>query len=168
MTLTRRTAWTSTLAGSALLAGCDLAAEEDPAESPASPATDAGPDADAHLVDTVVDDVTAILLLVAAARKREPRLRRDLAGLERMHEGHLEALGATGRGRTGQDESAGRDAAAALKLVRRRELAHQRQLVDHAVAARSGQLAGLLASMSAAVAQELSPLPGTPSTGAGR
>lgn len=166
MTLTRRTAWSSALTGTALLAGCDLTAGQDPAESTASPATDAGPDADADLVDAVVDDVTAALLLVAGVRTREPRLRRDLAGLERMHEGHLAALGATGR--TGQDEPAGRDAAAALKLVRRRELTHQRQLVDHAVAARSGQLAGLLASMSAAVAQELSLLPGEPRTGAGR
>ncbi len=157
MTLTRRTAWSSVLAGTALLAGCDLTAEKDPATGSASATPNGEPDADADLVATAVDDVTAALLLVGAIRQRHPRLRRDLAGLERMHDGHLAALGATDR--PVPDAPEVRDPATALALVRRRELAHQRRLVDHAVAARSGQLAGLLASMSAGVAQQLTLLP---------
>jgi len=47
----------------------------------------------------------------------------------------------------------------ALALVRRREQRHQRLLVDGAVQAQSGRLARLLASMSAAVAQQLAVLP---------
>ncbi|MGH3362659.1 MAG: hypothetical protein ACRDOM_09410, partial [Nocardioides sp.] len=63
MTLTRRTAWSTALAGTALLAGCDLAAEDEPAP----PATSAGtgePDADTGLVTSAVDEVAATLLLV--------------------------------------------------------------------------------------------------------
>ena len=157
MTLTRRTAWSGALAGTALLAGCDLTAEEDPAAGSTPATANDEPDADADLVAAAVEDVTTTMLLVVGTRDRHPRLRRDLGGLERMHDEHLAALGSTDQ--SAQDPSVPPDAGSALRQLRRRELAHQRQLVDHAVAARSGQLAGLLASMSAAVAQQLALLP---------
>jgi hypothetical protein len=48
-----------------------------------------------------------------------------------------------------------------MAMLGKRELRHQRLLADRALAARSGRLARLLASMSAAVAQQLAVLPQT-------
>lgn len=152
---TRRTTLGGALAGLALLAGCDLGSA-DPASTPAPP-TDAD-DPDARLVEEVVDDIVATRRLVESLRRRHDSLRRPLGELVRVHDAHLTALessGPPGRG-------AGRpgSAAAAVTLVRARELRHQRLLTEHAVAARSGRLARLLASMSAAIAQQLATLPG--------
>jgi hypothetical protein len=151
---TRRTTLGGVLAGVAVLAGCDLGSD-DPASAP-TPSPDLD-DPDAGLVEDVVDDIVATRQLVESLRRRHASLRRPLGGLDRMHDAHLEALGASrpvGRGpaRSGGDPDA-------VALLRARELRHQRLLADRASAARSGRLARLLASMSAAVAQQLAVLP---------
>jgi hypothetical protein len=138
----------------ALLAGCDLGSD-DPGSAPAPTADPDDPDT--GVVAEVVDDIAATLAIVEAVRHRHGSLRRQLGELAKVHRAHLEALGSNERAdRPGPGTS---DAGAALALIRRREQRHQRLLTDRAVEAQSGRLARLLASMSAAVAQQLAVLP---------
>jgi hypothetical protein len=150
----RRTTLGGALAGVAILAGCDLGSDE-PGSTPA-PAADPD-DPDTGLVADVVDDLTATLAVVEAVRHRHGSLRRQLGELAKVHRAHLEALGSHERPDRSRPRAA--DADGALALVRRREQRHQRLLADHAMQAQSGRLARLLASMSAAVAQQLAVLP---------
>lgn len=152
--VSRRTTLGGALVGVAALAGCDLGGSE-PASSPTPPAGSADPDTE--LVEAVVDDIVATSLLVDALGRRHGSLRLPLAELARVHEAHLEVLGS--REPTGERPPRTRTAAEALALLRKRELRHQRVLADHALSARSGRLARLLASMSAAIAQQLALLP---------
>lgn len=136
-----------------LLAGCDL----DGRRPAWGPPTDEAPSADEDVRVEAVTEVAAVSGLVDAVRGGHPTLRARLAGLHRLHAAHAEVLDVawmeeTGPGRAGAPQ-------AALQRVRRRELAHQRRLADLAVRAESGQLAQLLASMSAAVAQHVTALP---------
>lgn len=150
----RRTTLGGALAGVALLAGCDLGSD-DPGSGPA-PAADPH-DPDTSLVADVVDDLVATLAVVEAVRRRYGPLRRQLGELAKVHRAHLEALGSNERpGRAGPRTAGAEDA---LALVRRREQRHERLLTDRAVQAQSGRLARLLASMSAAVGQQLAVLP---------
>ena len=150
----RRTTLGGALAGVALLAGCDLGSD-DPGSAP-TPAADPD-DPDTSLVEEVVDDLVATLAIVEAVRHRHGSLRRQLGELAKVHRAHLEALGSKERpGRPGPRTA---DADEALALVRRREQRQQRLLAEGAVQAQSGRLARLLASMSAAVAQQLAVLP---------
>jgi hypothetical protein len=151
----RRTTLGGALAGVVLLAGCDLGSD-DPGSAPATAADPDDPDT--GLVADVVDDLVATLTLVEAARHRHGSLRRQLAELAKVHRAHLEALGSSERpDRPGPRRAA--DADAALALVQRREQRLRGLLADRAVEAQSGRLARLLASMSAAVAQQLAVLP---------
>jgi hypothetical protein len=150
----RRTTLGGALAGVALLAGCDLGSD-DPGSAP-TPAADPD-DPDTGLVAEVVDDLVATLGIVEAVRHRQRSLRRQLGELAQVHRAHLEALGSNERPDRPGPRTAGADAA--LALVRRREQRHQRLLADRAAQAQSGRLARLLASMSAAVAQQLAVLP---------
>jgi hypothetical protein len=150
----RRTTLGGVLAGVALLAGCDLGSD-DPDSEPA-PAADPE-DPDTSLVAEVVDDLVATLAIVEAVRHRHGSLRRQLGELAKVHRAHLEALGSNERPARAGPRTA--DAEGALALVRRREQRHERLLIDRAVQAQSGRLARLLASMSAAVAQQLAVLP---------
>jgi hypothetical protein len=146
----RRTTLGGALAGVALLAGCDLGSD-DPGSGPAPTADPDDPDT--SLVAEVVDDLVATLAVVEAARHQHGSLRRQLGELAKVHRAHLEVLGSNERpGRAGPRTA---DADGALALVRRREQRHERRLTDRAVQAQSGRLARLLASMSAAVAQQL-------------
>ncbi|MDN4160659.1 hypothetical protein [Nocardioides abyssi] len=153
------------------LAGCeapdlgdlaDRVTGDDPSAA-ASPTPAPDPQADEALLDEVVAGLAADLALVAAVRVRHPRLRDALDPLEQVHVTHLAALEGEQQGPSAPPTA---DAAAALGLVRRRAAAAQRRLVDQAVRADSGELAQLLASMAAAVAQQLVVLPRRP--GAGR
>jgi hypothetical protein len=137
-----------------VLAGCDLGSD-DPASSRAP---SAGPDdPDAGLVEEVGDEVAAILLLVESLRRRNASLSRPLGELARVHEAHLEVLGSSRR--SGRRPPRTSNAAEALTMLSTREQRHQSFLAGRAVAAQSGRLARLLASMSAAVAQQLALLP---------
>jgi hypothetical protein len=154
---TRRTALGGTLAGVAVLAGCDLGdlGSDDP---DSAPTPSSGPDdPDASLVEDVADEVAATLLLVETLRRRHGSLRRPLGGLAHVHDAHLEVLGASRRSERKPPPTS--NAGEAQVMLRARELRHQRLLADRAVAAQSGRLARLLASMSAAVAQQLAVLP---------
>jgi hypothetical protein len=152
--LTRRTTLGGALAGVALLTGCDIGSE-DPSSGPAPPV---GPgDPDTGLVETVADDIAATWQLVESLRRRHDSLRRPLSGVARIHEANLQALGSDAR--PGRKPAPGGNARQALARLKARELRHQRLLADQAVAAQSGRLARLLASMSAAVAQQLAELP---------
>ncbi len=106
----------------------------------------------------MIDDVVAAQLLVETLRRRHRSLRRPLGGLARVHDAHLEVLGSSER--SGRRAPRTSNAGEALAVLRSRELRLQRSLADRSVAAQSGRLARLLASMSAAVAQQLAVLPG--------
>ena len=131
--LRRRSALALAALGATAVAGCDDGGSE-PAAGP-SPTVDP----DTALVDEVVTE------LIRAERVATAGGRLELASL---HRAHLEAL--DGRVPAG---SPARPVSAAV--VRRREQHLQAHLVDAAMAAESGALARLLASMSAAVAQRL-------------
>ena len=137
-----------------VLAGCDLGSD-DPSSGPAPSAEPDDPDT--GLVETVTDDIVATWQLVESLRRRHDSLRRPLSTVARIHEAHLEALGSDVR--PGRRQAPGGNARQALARLKARELRHQRLLADQAVAAQSGRLARLLASMSAAVAQQLALLP---------
>ena len=158
--VTRRTALGTALLGVSALTGCDLIGpgSDDPASSPLPRDSD---DPDAGLVEAVVDDIVATSLLVDSLRRRHDSLRRPLTELVRLHAAHLEVLGGEARDSSGRRPAAPRSASAAMAMLGKRELRHQRLLADRALAARSGRLARLLASMSAAVAQQLAVLPQT-------
>ncbi len=152
---TRRTTLAGALAGVAVLAGCDLGdpGPDDPASAPTPSADPTDPDdPDAALVDDVVDDIVATQLLVESLRRRHDSLRRPLGELAQVHDAHLAVLGSSER--SGNRPPRARNSGEALTLLLARELRHQRLLANHAVAAQSGRLARLLASMSAAIAQQ--------------
>lgn len=130
--LPRRTALALAAAGLVAVASCD----DDPARTAAATST---PDPDVALVDDVLVRLKAAERLATAAGDA------DLADL---HRAHIEALdGSVSTGRRGR--KLGADA------LRRREQQLQQHLQTAALAAASGALARLLASMSAAVSQRL-------------
>jgi hypothetical protein len=152
---TRRAALGGTLAGLVTLSACDLG-DLDPRSdnSPTSTTTTGAPvDADQVLVDDVVTDLVQLDSVVVAAQARFPRLRSPLAPLRTLHAAHLGALDAAVPQPAATSLPA--TAPAALREIRRQEARLQRRLADWSVAAESGTLARLLASMSAAVAQQL-------------
>jgi hypothetical protein len=129
----RRT--TLALAGVGLVAvgGCDDGGDDSPAPLPS-----ASPDPDTALVDRVVTRLTRAERIARGA---------GLAGLAALHRAHLEALDASASARPHRKVPA--------DVVRRHERRLQSDLVAAAMAAQSGALARLLASMSAAVSQHL-------------
>jgi hypothetical protein len=132
--LTRRTAL-SLGAVALAVAGCDDGDSPDPADASSSTAA---ADPDATLVDQVLVELEGAERVAVAA---------GFYDLGRMHRAHIEALGGVE-----PTPSAARATAAA---VRRNEVRLHQILVDAAMAAESGALARLLASMSAAVSQRL-------------
>ena len=157
----RRTTLALGAVGLVACAGCDNGDDRAPADPFATPASHSDTDRDAALVDEILTTLASITGLVAKVGTAYPKVASPMTALRRMHDLHTEALGgtpaigpATGRVFT--------DASAALMGVRREEQALQRRLVDAALNAESGRLARLLASMSAAVAQRLTVVPGGP------
>lgn len=137
-----------------VVAGCDVSpAPDEPAPAGSAPPS-ARSDPDATLVESVVEDVAGVLALVTGASRSRRSLRPRLSPWRRLHTAHLIALEASPRSDASRPRG---DAAALLARVRREETALQRRLAEAAVAARSGALASLLASMSAAVGQQLAP-----------
>lgn len=159
---TRRTAIAGALGGLALIAGCDLDDLDptaDPTPSDGQPDDfEPAQDADATLVDEVLNELQGLIELLSVEGSKHPRLAEPLTTLVDLHLAHREALG-------GDPIAAGIVAeptprpAEALLLIRTRELSAQRRLTDWCVRANSGALARLLASMSAAVAQHVTALP---------
>jgi hypothetical protein len=130
--LLRRTTLSLAVAGGVVaVAGCD-----DGDEKPAPSATP-GPDPDTALVERVLTALAGAERVASAVGELE---------LAALHRAHIEALdGTPPTGEPGRTTS--------REAVRRREQRLRTRLVDAAVAAESGELARLLASMSAAVAQ---------------
>jgi hypothetical protein len=150
--------------GVAALSACDVddlrPPEDDPTPTPSATTTTAPePDADARLVDEVVAAIEVAAASVLGAR-RLPRLRKRLGPASRMHDAHLEALGADAF--TSDQPVVPASPAEGLRTVRAQEQLLQQVLVGAAGRAQSGALARLLASMSASVSQHLAALPAPP------
>ena len=134
------------------LAGCDLL----PSSTPVA-RTPAPPTADEVLVDRVTSEVTKVRDTAASLPGAE--------SLVVLHDAHLSALGAS----TSTASPTASPSAAATDLptpgtatvgdLRAAERALEATLTDAAVRAEDGGLARLLASMSAAVAQQLALFP---------
>jgi hypothetical protein len=143
------------LAGLAALTGCDLDDLDPRGSDDPTPAGASGApvDADQQLVDEVSAELIRLGAVIGAAQRRFPKLRTRTAPFRTLHAAHLDALGsgAAPPPVTGVLTTAG----AALQDIRTQESRLQRRLADWSVAAESGALARLLASMSAAVAQQL-------------
>ena len=159
---TRRTALGGVLAGLAgavALVACDVDDLRPPeVDDTPAPSPEAGEsDPDLALVDEVVAQVTRAWLLVKSARAYR-LLREPLGPLQRLHEAHLDVLDAEHSEPAVQQNG---PAAPKYLEVRRVEAQLQRRLADASLRARSGALARLLASMSAAVAQHLAAMPTT-------
>lgn len=127
--LPRRAALALGAAGVVALAGCD-----DGSSTPVPPPSPT-PDADQALVDEAVAGITAVW-----------RLTGGRAPLAAVHRAHVEAL---------EGELSGTPRRLGTEALRKREEALRVDLVAAAMAAESGELARLLASMSAAVAQQV-------------
>lgn len=129
--------------------------EADPRTAATTSPTTSTPDEDAdeQLVAGVADEVSRTLAVVDAAGRGRPRVKQSLRDLGRTHRAHLAELAGSAprsrRARVGGDDDA------ALRRVRTAERRLQRRLAEAAVDAQSGPLAALLASMSAAIAQQL-------------
>lgn len=145
---TRRTALVATvgLAGLAV-GGCTSDSPDDPTDGQGT--STAPVDADQALVDDVVDRLSTALSTVVMAGDGSRPLARELAGFKRLHTAHLDALGGDSRWFAYEATAPGRGEVLAA------EARLQRFLATAAVRAESGALARLLASMSAAVAQQL-------------
>lgn len=124
------------LAGLVVLTACD---DNDTTPTPGSSPS---ADPDSALVEEVLAELAVAEQTATAAGELE---------LATLHRAHIDAL--DGEMPT---EAAGR--APSAEVVRRREQLLQAHLVDAAMAAESGALARLLASMSAAVSQRLAVL----------
>ncbi len=170
-TTRRRVLAVGVATGSVVLGGsaCDLVAGtgEPGASGPETPPTTPPPtssatstadddDVDQRLAGRVADDISSTLAVVTAAGRGRRQLARRLRGLARTHRAHLEEL--PGGDDPGRVQVRGDDGAA-LRRVRAAEKRLQRRLAEAAVAAESGPLAARLASMSAAVAQQLASEP---------
>ena len=172
---TRRAALGGALASLAAVSACDLAEPVDQpiggsgdtslspsgeaAGAPSGEASTPPEDPDTALVDEVLTDLGELAALVAAGARFAP-LREPMRALAALHAAHVEALdGEPVAGRSPGVRFAG--PAEALRQVRAGEQQAQQRLADWSVAAESGALARLLASMSAGVAQHLVALPAT-------
>ncbi len=156
------------------VAGCSAA--EPPAEprgrtsTSSAPSGPQGPDPegvdapsdDQVLLERTVREIVAVAALVTATARSTPSLRQDLAPLVRLHRAHATVLSqslerqTSGRRRPGRASGPSPDKA--LGAVLDREQALRRRLVDGSVAADSGALARVLASMSAGLSQHLAVL----------
>jgi len=154
-------------AGFAGLVACDPdrgGRDRSPGVSAGSPTEDP----DLALVDRVSGELTELLALVTAVGARFGSLERRLRPFRELHQAHLEALDASSQAAPPSGSAAPAvphaPAAAMRQLLARERRGHER-LTEAAVAAASGQLARLLASMSAGVAQRLAVTTGSVGTG---
>ena len=156
---TRRTALGVALGGLLGVTACDVA-DLDPRSDPAPSGSPTEPpaDADTVLVEQVVADLVAMLAAPAVATRARD-VRRATTAFTELHLGHLEALEAPQAEAPTQPPPRTVSRTEALRSLRRRERRHQRRLEEACLAATSGSLARLFASMSAAVAQRLAVLP---------
>ena len=160
--LTRRTALTLPPLA-AVAAGCRWGPEEEPADEAAPGGEPPTTDDDSTYAAEAHAAVTAASGTVSAATGEFPALATALAGLAAAHEAHLALLAdAVEDEATAPPVVPPTSSRAALADVRRAERRLQRRLADLADTVASGPFARALASMSAAVAQQLAELPAGP------
>ncbi len=170
----RRTALGCGILALTAVSGCDLALDGEGSGEPADATPSDGPDPqatapaagdpDTVLVDEVLAELGSMVDLVTAAAAGSAGLRVPLTALRELHLAHAAALqadpdssstsGAT-PSPTDSPTALSGGAGATRARVTSRERRLQRRLADWSVAADSGALARLLASMSAAVAQHV-------------
>lgn len=151
---TRRTAILGAVVGVVGVAGCEV---DGPGRRPSRAGrTPPATDPDTVLLEAATRELEELEALVAAATRRAPGAAADLAGLAVLHRAHRAVLpaGETQRRRV---RLVGSPQSVVRQVVARERTAGER-LADWAVAAQSGALARLLASMSAAIAQRLAVL----------
>ncbi|WP_435771964.1 hypothetical protein [Nocardioides sp. SYSU DS0651] len=153
--LTRRGLLAGGLGAAVLTGGCDavgdaLGGEEAGPQGAGTPTAPAA-DADSRLVEEVGAAVAATGALASATADQVRGLAPIGRRLGRLHEAHAARLGWSG---TPEEPPVPRRRAAALRRLLEAERRLEQQLVDAALAAESGALAQVLASMAAAVAQQ--------------
>ncbi|WP_028658900.1 hypothetical protein [Nocardioides insulae] len=152
----------------AALAGCSLEDLRAPETTPSAITTSAPPpDADEALVTSASDRIlTARRTAAAAAATPGATAAVSTAAttLVTLHDTHLAALTPEGETSPTPSPSATTPGTVSLARLRRSETSLQADLAEDAVSAANAELAQLLASMSAAVAQQVSLLP----SGSGR
>lgn len=156
--LARRTTVASALLLPLAASACDI---DPPMREDASGEPVAQPPEDSALVSTVVTAVSDAADVVTAAGDVAPALADRLGALAQVHAAHLDLLvGAVPDAEVPTPGSASVPArsAPALAAVRRSEQRLLRILRESCVAAASGDLARVLASMSASVSQHLATL----------
>lgn len=143
--------------GSLPVTGCDAIAPDPPSgRGPSDAGATATADVDApdqELVTQVRADLVAASTLLASSLRVRPALEAELGPFLTLHDRHLRAL--EGERIDGSSQPVRGDAATVRAAARDREARLQTDLESAALAARSGPLAALLASMAAAVAQQL-------------
>lgn len=156
---TRRTALGCGLLALTAVSGCDLAPNGgagEPSHGASPQATPAAGDPDSVVVEQVLDELAATVAMLTSAAQSAPRPRAPLTALRDLHLTHAAALGAHAAAPTPVTPATPVGGSAVTRsqvILRERRL--QRRLADWSVAAESGALARLLASMSAAVAQHV-------------
>lgn len=156
--LSRRTTITTVLLVPAGAAACDIGS---PAEEPSTAPSTPPRDADSELVASVLAEVVRAESVIAAAAVAAPVLARPLELLATAHAAHRTLL-AEAAPDAASDSPALADPpdgrAAALRAVRRSEATLQRTAIEACVDASSGDLARVLASLSASTSQHLAAL----------
>lgn len=155
--LSRRTALSSALAAPVVLAACDI--DPPSAEGPSS-ATPPPPE-DSELVATVVAALTDAAAVLAAASAAVPALGPRFEPVVAAHAAHREVLAsavADAELPTAAPATVPAQSSRALRAVRRSEQQLSRTLRDGCLAAASGDLARVLASMAASTSQHTAAL----------
>lgn len=163
----RRTVLAVTAAvATAPLAGCELDPPDDRAPSSGPDAILSDEEYDTDLAGKAARSISATLAEVRAAAERHVGLAQSLAGLIAMHEAHHALLANSGAdsggdpsGSPSESVTAPPASGQALSRLTASERKLGRRLEGWAVAARSGQFARVLASMSASVSQHVAVLP---------
>jgi hypothetical protein len=153
----RRTALASLLGLTVALTACDL----DPPRDSASPSSAAPDPEDTLLVAGMVESLTAASELVRAVVAATPALGEPLLPLAQAHDEHRAVLQAALPERTDADIAqppAPTGRRAGLRSVRRSERLLLHSTREAALAARSGDLARVLASVAASTTQFLAVL----------
>ena len=156
--MTRRT----TIGSALLLAGgCTVDDDGEPEALPSESPGVSDSDFDLGVIDESRARLAAMLEVVRRVSRKHPGLAPALAGLVDLHQAHDRLL-ADAASASGSSSPAPvripAPSGKALDLVRTREVSLQGEFADLARRARSGPLARLLASMSAAIAQHVSGL----------
>ncbi len=125
-------------------------------DEPSATATAPPQDADERLVERIRAEVVATLTAVRGARGRPP-LATAVRALEAMHVAHLAAL--DGEAPRGIPQPSPGSLAEVRRRLAAREQRHQQALARAAEGAVSGDLAALLATMTAGAAQHRTLLP---------